>query len=342
MKTILLSIGLSLILLFGVVTPAAAQNPFGNDRVIFGNNVKLGENEKVNGDLVVFGGNVTIPEGAEVSSDLLVWGGNVTVEGTIGGDVAVFGGNVDVEDTGHIGGDVATFGGNANIAKEAFVGGDVDAPFGNESNPGNNNNRRGESFGSHASAPSFFGRVAGFAINTVWNIALLLGLALIAWLVAAFLPEQVQRVSDTVSQTPLVSFGMGLVTAALSFILIFPMAVLIITICLAIVPIGFYTLLGVALLLGWIAIGQLIGDKLLTSMERPLPNFAIATVVGVVILTVVSRMPIIEIIPVIGTIFSFIGGVFGLIVALTGLGAVLLTRYGTQAYATGSSPLGGS
>ena len=158
MKTILLSIGLSLVLLFGVVSPAAALNQFGNDRVIFGNNVTLGENEKVSGDLVVFGGNVTLLEGAEVSRDLVVWGGNVTVHGTIGGDVAVFGGNIDLEETAEVGGDLSVFGGNIDRADGASVGGAVDVPFGNESNPGNNNNRRGESYGSHASAPGFFGR----------------------------------------------------------------------------------------------------------------------------------------------------------------------------------------
>jgi hypothetical protein len=170
---------------------------------------------------------------------------------------------------------------------------------------------------------------------------LLLGFALISWRVAAFLPEQMQTVGDTVAETPLLSFGMGALTALLGAILFIPLALLVVTICLAIVPFAVYTMLGVALLFGWIVMGQLIGERLLVTLERPLPSFAISTIVGVAILTIVSNMPIIGVIPFIGWFFGFIRGLLGLVVALTGLGAVMLTRYGLRPYAAPAGIPGG-
>ena len=107
---------------------------------------------------------------------------------------------------------------------------------------------------------------------------------------------------------------------------------LLITICLAFIPPLAFILLGIATLFGWIVAGQVIGERLLMTTGRPYPNFVGSTLLGVTALTLVATMPIIEMIPCLGFILGLLGGLLGIIVAMTGLGAVILTRFGTQPY----------
>jgi hypothetical protein len=343
MKHKLIVLGLTLLLFLTFATPVFAQGPSSGDKWVLGNNVTLGKDEIINGDLVVFGGNVTVPESAKVNGDLVVFGGNATVRGTITGDVSVIGGNTTLEKTSVVKGSIDVVGGNIDRAEEAKVEGAIEhtEDFMDDDEDFNFDPPSPPTAPDPPSAPypphfsrgsSFSSQIGHFFVDTIWNVMLLLGLTLVSWLVAAFLPEQMQTVGDTVAETPLLSFGMGTLTALLAAILFIPLALLIVTICLAIVPFAVYTLLGVALLFGWIVMGQLIGERLLVTLERPLPSFAISTVVGVAVLTVISNMPIIGVIPFIGWFFGFIGGLLGLVVALTGLGAVVLTRYGLRPY----------
>ena len=341
MKHKLFTLSLMLLLFMVSISPAHAQSPSG-DQLILGNNHTIGANETINGDVYVAGGNLDMAETATINGDLYVFGGNANIDGTITGDITVFGGNADLTDTAVVSGNINVFGGNLSRDEKASIGGQVEQDkhfsFDEDDDEGDGPPHFGPP--SSYDGSSFFGRVAGFFIDTTWNVMLLIGLALIGWVVAAFLPEQMQVVGETVSQTKLLSFGMGLLTAILALVLIIPAALMFVTICLAIVPIAGYTLLVGAMLLGWIVMGQLIGERLLTSVERPLPSLVLSTMVGVVVLTIISNMPIIGLIPIIGTIFGFIGWLFGVAVVLTGLGAVVLTRFGTRPYAPAGSSFG--
>ncbi|MCP4284607.1 MAG: hypothetical protein GY792_09170 [Gammaproteobacteria bacterium] len=148
------------------------------------------------------------------------------------------------------------------------------------------------------------------------------------------MPEQMMNVRRTVTDSTAVSFGLGLMT---SLVFIPIAALLLITICLAIFPIAAYALMGVGMLFGWIVIGQLIGERLLSSNGRPLPSFVLSTLVGVTVLTIVTNMPVIGEIPFLGFLLGLVGSIVGLVVAMAGLGAVLLTRFGTRSYPTGPS-----
>jgi hypothetical protein len=88
----------------------------------------------------------------------------------------------------------------------------------------------------------------------------------------------------------------------------------------------------VAALFGWIVIGQMIGERLLIATGQPFPNFILSTVVGVIVLTIVATMPVLSWIDCIGPIFWCLGWLVMLIVGSTGLGAVILTRFGARPY----------
>ncbi len=96
------------------------------------------------------------------------------------------------------------------------------------------------------------------------------------------------------------------------------LVVLIVTIPAAVlVPIA----LAAAWTLGWIALGWFFGEKILDALkaQESLRVPVIAVAVGTLLLALLSAVPL-------------IGGLFGLVVGLVGLGAVVLTRFGTRAY----------
>lgn len=356
MKRRILFIVIALIIPLIFATPAFAQGPDG--KVVFGESFTLEAEKTLDGDLVVLGGSVTTKESSEIDGDMVVFGGNANIEGDVDGDMVVFGGNVNVNgtvdgDIGAIGGnvslgesavvkgDIGLVGGHVNRAEGAVVEGDVqglnefDYDFGGDSDDDKSGGvvppvAPPPNFpGSSTRVPSFFSFIGRLVSDIVETIALLVILGLITWLVATFMPEQMIRVRDTLTSAPPLSFGVGFVSSVVtgfSFLLI-------LTICLAFVPLLAVLLIGIAALLGWIVIGQIIGERLLVSSGRPMPGLIVSAIVGVVVLTVVTNMPVIGEIPFLGVLFSLVGSVVGIVVAFTGIGAVLLTRFGTRPYA---------
>lgn len=326
-----------LIILSLVLVPAAlAQGPEGG-QVVFGQNYTLAAEKTLNGDLVVFGGNVDTRPSSTVRGDVVVFGGNISIDGTVEGEIAVIGGNVNLGETARVEGNIIYIGGQVSIAEGAEVKGTVTNPLAPPP--------EGTFFASTPppfpeSPPEPPPPLSGFAAvldraismvaSLVWGVVMLVGLAAISGLAAAFLPEQVGAVGEAVARAPVLSFGVGLLTAVVSTVV---GIVLLLTICLAFIPALAWMVLAVAMLLGWIAIGQIIGDRLLEVMGQPYPNLVVSTVLGVLTLTLAANMPVVSWIPCIGFLFGLAGKLFGLVAGLTGLGAALLTRFGTRPYA---------
>jgi hypothetical protein len=148
------------------------------------------------------------------------------------------------------------------------------------------------------------------------------------------MPEQMKVTGDALVESTAASFGVGLLTTVLAIVI---GIVLLITICLAFIPPLAFILLGIATLFGWIVAGQLIGERLLTASGRPYPSLVGSTVLGVLVLTFVAKMPVIELVPCLGWMLGALGFLLGIIVANAGLGAVILTRFGTRPYSATSS-----
>jgi len=339
MKRKLFILPLILILFLVLAPPALAQGPDG--RVVFGGNLTLEAGEEINGDVVVFGGNVTLRPESRISGDMVVFGGNATIDGTINGDVAMLGGNVKLGDTAVVEGDIGLVGGNASVAEGARIEGNV------ERIGGSYNGQEGfdvpippippkpaipdtpaipdfpgqPEFGS----PNWPNRVINFFEEVFGNIALIIVLATVGWLVASFMPQQMKTVGDTLVDAPVMSFGVGFLTTLV-------LVLLALTICLLCIAAPGLLILFIAGLFGWIVLGQLIGERVLVASGNPAPNFTLATIVGVTILTIVARMPILSSIPCIGFIFWLIGFLVTLVAAPLGVGAVILTRFGTRPY----------
>lgn len=363
MKHKFIIILLSLLLMLTFAAPAFAQGPFSGGKVVFGDNFTLKSGQTLDGDLAVFGGNVTTEPDSMVKGDMIVFGGNVTANGTVDGDVAAIGGNVTINgrvngDIGSMGGnvtvsesatvegDIATFGGRADVAEGADVRGGVASPhtfeFDGDNFDGTPPKAPRPDFGPDHSSDWPFGGIFGWLGRVIGGIfrtvALLVTVGLISWLVAAFLPEQMMTVRNTLSDSTAISFGMGLLT---TLVAVFVGGILFITICLAFIPIIAWIVLAIAALFGWIVIGHILGERLLAATGRHDSSLVASTLVGVLVLTLLTNMPVIGEIPCIGWLLGFLGAVIGIILSITGLGAVLLTRFGTRPYPAAPAYSGG-
>jgi hypothetical protein len=147
-----------------------------------------------------------------------------------------------------------------------------------------------------------------------------LGLAVLAVIVGLFLPQQTRRVSDTIVKEPLVTGGVGLLTMFCA-----PIALVLISIPLITIPITILAVivLTLAVIYGWIAVGNEIGERIgrLFHAEWATP---VASGIGVLLITLVTGS---------FNMLPCIGWIFGFIIVMLGLGAVISSRFGSAKYA---------
>jgi len=305
-----------LILLAGLVLlPLQAVQAKGLfDGPIFGENYTLKSGETLNNDLVVFGGSVSIEKDAKVNGAVVLFGGSLTLDGEVIKDVVVLGGAVKLGESSHIYGNLVTMGAPVNRDSGAKVDGEV---INKPTRPTLPN------IPSGPSVPSGVGNYTG-PFWDLWDAvaAFLQSIvsALLAMLIALFLPVQMRRISDGVLAQPLVSFGMGLLTLILFIVVMVALGLfsafiitLIVTLpLLIIVPIVF--VIGMAF--GFWSLGMEVGIRIgqMFKSEWPLP---LAAGLGVFLLSLVAHVPC-------------FGGLFAGVISLAGLGAVVMTRFGTR------------
>lgn len=335
------------LLVLALIVPYAvanAQGPVTDDKVIFGDNYTLASGETLDGELTVFGGNVTLEADSTVTGDVAVIGGNVTAAGVIEGDLAVIGGNVTLDSSAVVEGSVNTMGGNLEQVPGSEVQGSVVNGFQFEGTDGFR--IPGISalpfFRPGAApeidfAPSFpknepGGWLLGYFLHGLSAVAWAALMAVLGVLVAVLLPIHGGRVTTTVRESPLVSFGTGCLTTVLGIPVLLLLAI---TICLLPLALILSLLLVVAGLFGWVAVGWVLGQKAMQALRSQSSTPLLEVVVGVVLLTLLWQMP--RVIPCLGWLVSMS---VGIVAGSIGLGAVLLTRFGTRSYPAG--PGGGS
>jgi len=339
------------LVLVALLLPAGTAFADGGDdggRVIFGGNFVLEEGDELAGGLVVFGGNATLEVDSVVDGDVLIMGGNLTVAGEIDGDVAVFGGNVELEDTAVVDGDLLSLGGNVTRAEGAMIEGETletlefplrgfrlpepwrwkfivppepELPEMPElpqlpPRPGWPTVSRGVYWMQRL--PDLLGYLFLRGLRVLGTA---LVLVLLSLLVLALWPRQTDLVASTVLQNPAASLGMGLLTLLVVLGLI---ALFAITICLSPLALLLALATAVAWLFGWIALGWLVGRRLLAALKAKDVAPVWEAGLGVFLITLLGAMPCI------GWLVWLVGGAFG-------LGAVVLTRFGSQRY-NGTQP----
>lgn len=290
-------------LLFGA-QPALAATQQGGDQICTGNNLTIISGQSV-GNLLAFGCNVDVQQGATVYGSIADFGGNVKIAGTVNGSIATFGGNVMLTETAVVNGQVASMGGNYSAAPGAVVRGNANT---------------GSIVPPIPPTPptpvSPFSRAFNFGFDILGGIVTALAFAALGALVVIFAPNATRRVSDAVQKQPLNTAGVGCLT-----LIVLPILGILLVITIIGIPIAL--LLGLvtwaAWIFGGIAIGLLAGEKILGAFRVSNILPVLAVILGVVLLMLVGQIPV-------------FGWLVSCIVGLLGLGAVVMTRFGTRAY----------
>lgn len=253
------------------------------------------------GDLILFGGETTLGSDAVLDGSAHLLAGQFHVNGKIHGDVSMMGGELDLGPEAHIDGDLNIGGGQFSGVDQAAVTGKV--------NTGS---------GMHVPArpvmqpKSFAGTVLRWLVSAV-----ALGLAAAA--LERYLPRQASFVSEAALRHLPVSLALGTLAGIVGLTLLALMAYTILLIPVAVLGLA---ILGLAVIYGWLACGIALGrwaaPRLNPGISTGWAAFS-ATLIFVLFLNAITAIP-------------RVGGILGILVAATGLGAVFLTRFGLRRF----------
>jgi hypothetical protein len=223
----------------------------------------------------------------------------VVINGVVHGDVRLYGSRATLHNGSQLHGNILLYAGSYHIDRGAVFDG----------KPLNKAAHFDWLFGG--------GNIFSFPL---WSILtwVALGLAL-----TLLLPEHVMLVRTTATNRKGRSLVIGLLT-----ILITP-AVLVVLIALILpIPLAIIVALGLitAWALGMVAIGWLIGEQIMRAIAPHRNTRTLQIVVGLTALTLVGALP-------------YIGWLVNIVAGLLGLGAVLLSRFGTRLYGRPRGPL---
>jgi hypothetical protein len=290
-------------------SPVFAQGWQG-DQLVIGRAFVLPSGQELNGDVVVVGGEATLEQGSTVTGNVALLGGKLTAGGTVTGDVAILGGQAVLQEGSVIEGQLGTFGSSVQQDPGAVV--------------------RGESYRvpqiltmprlvpwSGAMQwwlprPNPMGAAIGILLWPLQALGWALLLALVGVVAVLIAPKGLERIAAGAAIQPALSFGVGLLTLAVSVV---AGTLLLVACCLG-------TLLWLATVIawfvGWLGVGLWVGQRLLGALKVQNASVLGEVALGVALITLLARLP------------WCIGFIFGLGFGCIGLGAVVLTRFGTR------------
>ncbi len=281
-------------------------------RVVIGQNFILKSGETLNGDLVLIGGEATIESGATVNGNVVIIGGSLTLNGRASGDAVVIGGFVSMGNDSSLAGDMVTVGGTFQRADGAEIGGNVVTNL-----PAPNI----QIFGSPNANQPITAPNVEINFNPFWQVANIfltaVVLSALAMLLTMFLHPQLDRVAQAMVAQPFVAGSIGLLTFILTPI---TLIILIITLILSPVALAAAILLILAWLFGMIAFGMEVGDRFTKAIHQtwaPVLSAGFGTFMLAVVIGAVNLVPC-------------IGWLAGFLVALIGIGATVMTMFGTR------------
>lgn len=321
---------------------------------------EIEKDEVIEDDLFLVENDLKIHEGGELRGDAAVWDGAAEVDGVIDGDVAIFGGNLELG--GVVTGDVAVMGGNLILAEGAVIEGEC-VHFGGETED-HSDEAACTSFGSEVLSaigpfgrqappipdlpevevpeppsppriepyrPSLAARMGQFFVDVTEVVGRSLLFGLLGLVITAIFPRQLTQIVETIRQKPAASGAVGLLTAIAGPSLLALLVLLVLVTCGLLLPAWLLLalLLIAAALVGWIALGQLLGRRLLRSLGREVWSPPMTAALGTAALTLV-----------LGSLglppFVWGEGLITFLLLCVGLGAAALTQLGTKAYPPGA------
>ncbi len=243
--------------------------------------------------IVKFWSDIVVEEGMLIR-DAVAIGGNVTVDGIVEHDAVAVAGSVILGSKAVVGRNVVSVGGAIEKAEGAVVRGDL-----TEVNiPGMSSVLRSVSWPSWEELRWAFGII---------SLVAFVGFLALALVIVAVFPKPVGLISAAVEDSPLRVALWGL----LGVLLIVPLAIFLAVsvVGIVLIPLEMFTVV-CALLVGYIAVAQLIGKKIITALKRSDRPMLWEAFWGLIILWVIGWVPI-------------LGWLVKAVVALLGLGGVI-------------------
>jgi hypothetical protein len=262
------------------------------------------------------GSKLTIGPG-EVVDQAENLGGPIEVRGTVLGDVRSVGGDIRVHETGEVRGNASAVGGDIRVEPGGRLGGSANVVGGKVIvRPGGKLGFNGSmtamppvvASAATVDQPGILAGMWAFLASLYQRLIFLLAFAGAGVLVIALMPDRIHRIAGTIAARPFVSGAFGLIGTAIGLILS------VILIPTLIGPLVLLSALGVAWMMGFVALCQLIGDRI--DPNRGAHGRWIAFLIGSVVVSFVGALPWIGIVTVVAA-------------SLLGVGAVLASRYGT-------------
>jgi hypothetical protein len=257
--------------------------------------------ENMPGDLIILGGSVTLPPGAALQGSLYLLRGEAVLAGQVRGDVSQLAGRLLLQPGARVDGSLQTAGGELLRSPGSEIVGSVED---------------GAEILFSQGVPSSPGTSLDRLVKVLLD-SLLLGLAAAA--LAHFFPAPLQRIAESAAHHPAASAAMGFLVAVVGVSLLVTMAYTILLIPVALLGL---LVLGAAVAIGWIAWGTILGKWVFGLFKRSL-GAGWAAFTGTLLFGLGQAS--LSWIPTLGPILS-------LLIALTGFGAVFLTRFGLQAF----------
>ncbi len=250
--------------------------------------------------IIKLGSDVTIEAGQKVRTVVTI-GGQITVSGTVEKNVVAIGGSVVLTKTAVVEGNVISLGGVIVMGRDARVDGNL-----TEFNSSNLYETLTAALSTEWEGWSW--------IFAIISLSIFLVILVLALLTVALLPKPVRIISEAIRENTFKVVLCGL----LGLVLIAPLALLltISVVGIALIPLE-VIVVACSIVLGFISVGQLIGSKALRLIKRPNPGMIRETLWGLIILWIIGWIP-------------YIGWMAKAVAIVIGLGAVLITRFGTH------------
>ncbi|HZD55797.1 MAG TPA: hypothetical protein VE136_03685, partial [Anaerolineales bacterium] len=224
-----IKLALLLVVFISLAVPGTAlAKGLNDDKVVAGGTFTLRSGETLDGSLVVFGGAVTLEAGSQVNRDVVLLGGTVNLNGNVDGNVVGIGGVVTLGKSAVVGGDLTTVAATLNREEGARIEGQIITGF----RPSINFPPVGGVY--IPEVPNVGFRFPPF-FNVIWFLFRTFLWSALAVLLVMFLPTQTERAANAIVRQPVLSGGIGLLTAIVAPLLLIGIAITIILIPVSLV-----------------------------------------------------------------------------------------------------------
>jgi len=252
----------------------------------------------IDGDLVAAGESIVVEKGAHITGDVSAKGASIEVDGQVDGDVDATGGEVHL--LGKVGGSATLKGDVVEVDPKAKVAGDLNYTARNRIEAPDKAVVHGEVNYTPEQHISHVSR-GGVAKWFVWTAtALLVGLVSLA-----MFKRTAPDIIAAVRNDGLRSAGIGFITA-----IVLPVALLISCILIITIPAVALAFVAYAMLLylAQVPVAAFVGDWVLRRLGREASPFA-AVAVGVPILYLIFKIPVIGTLALFATLFTGFGAI---------------------------------